>query len=83
MFYSCPDYVNIPLNCHFVTVPGDCCKKVECTGGQGTFVGSSLTPGLIGSQPIPSPNMIPTPAPGVTLAPGQVPQLVPTKVGKV
>lgn len=83
MLYSCPDYVNLPLNCQFVTVPGDCCKKVECTGGQGSFVGSSLTPGLIGSQPIPSKQMIPSPLPGQpTPAPGQIPQLIPSKVGK-
>ncbi|CAC5419109.1 COL6A [Mytilus coruscus] len=77
----CPDYVNLPLNCNLVKVATDCCKKVECTGGQGTFVGSALTPGLIGNQPQPTLQATPSPIPGQpTPKPGQIPQLIPSQV---
>lgn len=52
---------------------------MECQGGQGTFVGSALTPGLIGSQPQPTLQVTPSPGPGQV--PGKVPQLLPSKLG--
>ena len=52
---------------------------MECQGGQGTFVGSALTPGLIGSQPQPTLQVTPSPMPGQV--PGKVPQLLPSKLG--
>ncbi|KAH3770180.1 hypothetical protein DPMN_171463 [Dreissena polymorpha] len=38
---SCPQYTNISSTCQIVKKAGDCCSKVECQPGTGTFLSST------------------------------------------
>ncbi|GFR96142.1 collagen alpha-5(VI) chain, partial [Elysia marginata] len=76
----CPDYLNLPQGCTLVTVPGQCCKSLNCNT-PGTFTGSQTTPNTMGAvpnpYPVPQPNQYPTLPPGQTYAPGQNPNPTP------
>ncbi|XP_046570033.1 uncharacterized protein LOC124278355 [Haliotis rubra] len=56
---KCPAYPATPSYCHYVTVPGQCCRSLTCS-----------VPG-INTPYNPTPQINPTPVP--TLAPGQTP----------
>ncbi|GFO24025.1 LOW QUALITY PROTEIN: collagen alpha-5(vi) chain [Plakobranchus ocellatus] len=76
----CPDYLNLPADCTLVTVPGQCCKSLNCKS-RGTFTGSQTTPNTMGAvpqpYPVPQPGQYPTLPPGQTYAPGQNPSPTP------
>jgi len=44
---SCPQYNNIPKDCHMVKKAGDCCETLECPTGY--FYTSSTKPDTIGN----------------------------------
>ena len=70
----CPDYLNMPVGCSMVTVPGQCCGSLFCATPV-TIIDSQTLPDTIGAMPesyqVPKSDVYPTLPPGHVYAPGK------------